>query len=125
MISFKEMQGQHALNDIPIAVQQNIQAFLIKMNTVRTAYGQPMVVTSGYRSWADQMRINPHAPNSWHCSGHAVDILDIDGQLKAWILQNVPLLEEVGLWCEDFEHTKTWVHLQDKPPRSGNRFFKP
>jgi hypothetical protein len=35
------------------------------------------------------------------------------------------VLEACDLYCEDFKYTKTWVHLQSRPTRSGKRIFKP
>jgi hypothetical protein len=60
-----------------------------------------------------------------HLFGRAVDFADGDGKLKKWILENIKLMEEIGLYMEDFNATKTWVHFQINPPKSGNRFFKP
>jgi hypothetical protein len=60
-----------------------------------------------------------------HLFGRAVDFADGDGKLKKWILANIKLMEEIGLYMEDFAATKTWVHFQINPPKSGNRFFKP
>lgn len=125
MISYKEMLGYHQLNDVPQGVQQNIQFFLKKMNVVRMCYGKPMIVTSGYRSHADQMRINPRAPNSKHTMGKAIDIRDNNGELKEWISKNIDIFEVCNIWLEEFQYTPTWVHFQGEPPRSGKRFFIP
>jgi uncharacterized protein YcbK (DUF882 family) len=103
----------------------NLATLLERMNKIRAAYGKPMYVTSGLRSEADQARINPKASKSRHLIGAAVDIADQNGDLKKWIKANVSLLETVGLWCEHFDSTPTWVHFQCISPRSGNRFFIP
>lgn len=105
--------------------QLNIDVLLERMNKLRTAYGKPMIVTSGLRSREDQIRINSHAPNSNHTKGAAVDILDTDGTLKIWVLKNVERLEAIGLWCEDFRYTPNWVHFQIFAPPSQHRFFVP
>lgn len=134
MIAFKELIKNTTLADIPIAHQHNLEELLKRINVIREAYGKPMTVTSGYRSLQDHLRIYsqkgitdrskiPMA--SQHLSGCAVDISDPNKELQAWVLQNVALLEQVGLWCEAFEATPTWCHFQWKPPKSGNRFFKP
>jgi len=103
----------------------NLSELLGKINQIRTLWGKPMTVTSGLRSEADQERINPSAPKSKHLTGRAVDILDGTGDLKKWVKANVSVLESVGLWCEDFKSTPTWIHFQIVPPESGNRFFIP
>lgn len=125
MITFNEMLGRHMITDVPINIQQNMQELLQRMNVVRKCYNVPMVVTSGYRDMKDQMRINPKAPNSMHLQGCAVDIADANGLLKAWIKDNLDVIEVCGLYLEDFASTPTWVHFQSRPPKSGNRIFKP
>jgi len=125
VISFKEMLGRHVISDVPINIQQNMQLFLKKMNVVRQCYGKPMFVSSGYRSAMDQLRINPKAPNSRHTHGMAIDIVDLNGELKLWLAQNIDMLEVCGLWLEEFGYTYTWVHFQGEPPKSGKRFFIP
>lgn len=84
-----------------------------------------MTVTSGLRSLEQQMKVNPKAPKSKHLTGEAVDILDQSGRLKAWVKENIALIEEIGLWMEDFLSTPSWVHFQIVPPASGHRFFIP
>lgn len=103
----------------------NLAILLERINKVRDAYGKPMVISSGLRSAADQARINPSAPKSKHLLGQACDVRDRDKSLAKWIQENMSLMEEIGLWFEDFDHTTTWVHAQIVPPRSGNRVFKP
>jgi uncharacterized protein YcbK (DUF882 family) len=124
-ITFNELLHGHSIADVPIAAQQNLQELLKVMNTIRDAYGIPMVVTSGYRNTDDQARINPTARHSQHIVGNAVDILDENGILKVWINKNIPLMEQLGIYFEDFAHTPNWVHFQRVPPMSGHRFFIP
>jgi uncharacterized protein YcbK (DUF882 family) len=93
------------------------------VNHIRKLYGKPMHVTSGVRSMADQMRINPKAPKSKHLLGQAVDIADPTGELYKWLKANPEALKDAGLWCE--EGTVGWCHLQVVPPKSGKRWFKP
>ena len=134
MISFNELIKGSVISDIPIEHQHNLEELLKKVNQVRAAYAKPMIVTSGYRSLQDHLRIysakgitdkSKIPMQSKHLYGQAVDIGDANGSLKAWVLQNTKLLEDVGLWCEDFAYTKTWVHFQILPPKSGKRFFIP
>ncbi len=106
-------------------IDQNLSDLHEKMNQVRAAWGKPMTVTSGLRSYEQQMKINPSAPKSHHMTGEAVDILDEDQSLAKWVQDNMPLMEHIGLWFEDFAHTPTWVHFQIVPPRSGARVFIP
>lgn len=110
-------------------IEQNLHELCRRLNIVRKAYGKPMIVTSGLRSEKQQQELikagKSNAPKSKHLTGHAADISDPNGELAKWCLENVKVLEEAGLWCEDFNFTPTWCHFQTVPPRSGNRFFKP
>lgn len=107
-------------------IKKNLDMLLDRMNKIRKAWGKPMRVTSGLRSQADQMRINPKASKSKHLIGAAVDISDpAPNALQTWCKENVKLLEEAGLWMESFDHTPTWIHFQIFPPKSGKRWFIP
>lgn len=110
-------------------IDYNLKILLYRINQVRNTYGNPMIVTSGLRSQVQQDALiaegKSTASKSKHLTGQAVDILDKDGKLKEWIKNNVPLMETIGLWIEDFQSTPTWVHFQVVAPKSGNRFFKP
>lgn len=133
MITFKELQGDNSLTDIPIAHQQNMQDLLVKVNKIRAAYNKPLIVTSGYRSMQDHLRIyrskgvkDDKIPmKSAHLRGLACDLYDPKGELKKFILDNIKLLEDNGLYCEDFAYSPNWVHVQSVPPASGKRFFIP
>jgi uncharacterized protein YcbK (DUF882 family) len=113
----------------------NLRVLWERINKIRAAWAKPMIVTSGFRTAEDQRRIYKDIARrngsdvvrvpmgSKHLEGSACDILDRDGSLMKWTRENILLLEQVGLWCED--GTNGWVHYQTKPPASGNRFFKP
>lgn len=114
-------------------IQHNLSILLQKVNKVRSLYGKPMIVTSGLRTKQHHLEIYarkgifpPKVPmKSNHLFGRAVDFADGDGKLKKWILENIKQIEEIGLYMEDFSATKTWVHFQTNPPKSGKRFFMP
>lgn len=137
-ISFKELLDGNVINDLPVAHQHNLVDLQEKINKVRTKRGIPMIVTSGYRSLQDHIRIYSELAakrkqlfdpkkvpmGSCHLIGRAVDISDLDGSLMQWCQDNIKFLEEVGLWMEEPDDQKR-VHFQTKPPLSGRRFFKP
>lgn len=123
MISAKELNS-HGYDTSP-EIAANLAELLNKMNQVRNAWGKPMIVTSGLRSAEDQARVNPSAPKSKHMTGQACDIADSDGSLASWVRANMKLMESIGFWFEDFDHTNGWVHFQSCPPKSGNRVFIP
>lgn len=134
MITMNELLSNQATFDsLDNDVQENLNQLFLKVNIVRKEYGKPMIVTSGLRTKKHHLEIYarkgiypPKVPmKSNHLFGRAVDFADGDGKLKKWILENIALMEEIGLWMEDFNATKTWVHFQINPPKSGNRFFKP
>lgn len=136
MISEKEItKGQ----DVPEIYKKDLSILLERANKLRAAYNKPLTVTSGFRSWNDHVRIYKEKAQkrgvpfyidqvpkkSKHLYCQAVDISDPNQELKKWVLANIKLMEEIGLWFEDFAYTKNWVHIQIYPPASGNRFFMP
>jgi len=134
MISLNELlSGQCTFNECTDEQKKNLTILLEKVNKVRLAYGKPMIVTSGLRTTKHHLDIYarkgvypPKVPmKSNHLFGKAVDFADGNGELKKWVLNNMKVMEDAGLWMEDFSATKTWLHVQITPPKSGNRFFKP
>ncbi len=127
MISLKELNPKSYPTTEEI--DGNLAILLERLNKIRTAWAKPMTVTSGLRSQAQQDGLissgKSNAPKSKHLMGQAADIYDPKGELKAYILANTSLIEEIGLWCEAFDSTPTWIHFQIVPPKSGNRFFIP
>lgn len=106
-------------------ISDNLDALLIPMNKVRDAYGKPMTVNSGWRPAEINAATVGAAAKSKHMLGLAVDIGDADGALKTWVLANLDLMKQLGLFFEDFRYTGSWVHFQNVPPTSGKRIFKP
>lgn len=109
-----------------------------KINKVRELWATPMVITSGFRSLEDHLKIykelalKRNVPfdeskvpmGSQHLKGAACDVSDPEGKLYDWCQDNVDKLEEIGLWCEEKDN-ELRVHFQICPPKSGDRFFKP
>lgn len=62
-------------------------------------------------------------PGSKHKSAHAVDVYD-PGDVLDRIISDADL-ERFGLYREHPDDTPGWCHLQDVPPGSGKRTFKP
>jgi uncharacterized protein YcbK (DUF882 family) len=134
MIALKELLKGKDFSSLPQEHQSNLMLLLEKVNKVRIAYGRPMTVTSGYRSMQEHLDIykrkgitdqNRIPMKSKHLYGQAVDISDPKKELQTWCKNNVKLLEEIGLWMEDFAYTSNWLHFQIVQPKSGNRFFIP
>lgn len=101
-------------------LETNLRALLNAANTLRIAYGKPMIINSGYRPAPYNKSIGG-APNSAHITCQAIDIKDEDGAVKAWLSED--RLVEFGLWMEDASATPSWCHIQVRPAK--NRVFKP
>jgi len=110
-------------------IDQNLNELCRRLNKIRAAYGKPMIITSGLRSEGQQAELikagKSNATRSKHLTGHAADILDKDGSLGKWALENIKIFEEVGIWIENPEKTFGWLHCQSCPPASGRRIFNP
>lgn len=134
MIKMEELLKGVELESLPAEHQANLLKLLEKLNKLRAAYGKPLTVSSGYRSKSDHLRIyrgkgitdeSKIPMKSRHLSGLACDFADPKQELQKWIKDNINLMEEIGLWFEDFSATKNWTHCQSVPPASGKRFFMP
>lgn len=107
------------------------QAKLLRaINRVRNAYGKPMIVTSGVRSWEEHAAIYARQKRqppkgSAHLSGAACDVFDGDKKLWHWCLDHLDLIRKWGLYLEDGNSTPNWLHFQVIPPASGNTVFIP
>ena len=112
-------------SDLTDKIKSNAESLLLKVNELLGFFGESRTCNSGWRPKAVQMKVNPKAMGSKHISGDAIDLEDKDGKLKEWCVFNQATLEELGLYMEHPSATPTWVHLQQVPPASGNRIFKP
>jgi uncharacterized protein YcbK (DUF882 family) len=125
MITVEQILKGHSKYDtLPVELKKNLQTLLERVNDVAAIYPGPLTVNSGYRPPEYNAKIGG-APNSWHCKCAAVDFADKDGALWTWCMAHLPELAKIGLWLEDKSATKTWVHMQIYPPKSGARIFKP
>ncbi len=112
-------------NDYTKEISDNIDKLLVVMNKIRDIYGEPMVINSGWRPPAINSATVGAATHSKHTMGLAIDVRDADGKLMHWILKNLLLMKQLGIYMEDFRWTPTWVHLQLGAPHSGKRIFIP
>lgn len=103
--------------------EKNLSILLERINKVRTKYGKPMTVTSGYRPAAINAGVAGAAKKSSHTLCMAVDIKDTDGSFRKWVLENLQLFKDLDLYLEDFRWTKTWVHIQTR--KASKRIFIP
>ena len=106
-------------------ISDNINLLLVPMNQIRQAWNQPMRVNSGWRPAAINAKTPGAAAHSKHMEGLAVDISDVSGDLMRWVLDNLQMMKDLGIYFEDFRWTPTWVHFQLGAPKSGKRIFVP
>lgn len=106
-------------------VIKNAWDLIKKVNKLLELHTGEEILRSGWRPKAYNDKVPGASKNSKHITGNAVDVADPDGSLGRWCLENEKYLEDFGLWCEHPKHTKTWVHFQNLPPKSGKRFYIP
>ena len=107
-----------------IQMALNAAVLLAAINYIRGVYGKPLIVSSGYRPGHYNEQAGG-AKNSSHLTCEAIDLLDSDGAFAKWCLANTFELAKAGLYMENPEKTKGWVHLQTRRPRSGKLIFDP
>lgn len=103
-------------------MEVNLENLVKAITPIRIAWGQPMVISSGYRPASINASVGG-AKLSAHQTCQAVDIVDKDGKLAEWLLKNLDILVENELYLESPKFTNGWVHLQTRPTR--NRVFIP
>lgn len=113
------------LEDLSSELQANANTIVPRANDLLSRFGEYRNCNSGYRTPEDQMRINPKAPASKHTICAAIDLEDKDRKLTEFCLNNLEILQEIGLWMEENSSTPTWVHVQCIAPLSGHRIFIP
>lgn len=134
------LMGRVKLTELSAEIIGNVNTIVPRVNDILEKFCEERKVSSGFRTMKDHKRIYeeknakrkaqglPELPvpmSSRHLIGAAVDIEDADGKLKAWVAKNIEILKDIGLWCEHFDSTPTWVHFQCLPPSSGKRIFLP
>lgn len=132
MISLKELLNGHKIEECTVDQRDNLNILLERVNKLRAAWGKPIKVTSGLRTFVDMERIyksKVYPKASKHLYGQAVDFYDPDGSLMKWLKEDdSKRMREYNLWGEN--NTKGWVHLQIVAMGSYNiktdlRWFNP
>lgn len=106
-------------------IDKNIDRLLVIMNKIRTVYAKPMIVDSGWRPKVINDATSNSAKRSNHMLGLAVDIKDADSKLMQWVIANLNLMQQLGVYMEDFRWTPSWCHFQIISPGSGKRIYIP
>lgn len=107
--------------------ETNMIALLTKVNKFLTVCKlQHVSISSGFRPESLNSSVRGAANKSNHITCHAVDIIDVTSYpVMRAVLANLKEAEKLGLYFEDFRWTPSWVHIQDVPPKSGNRIYIP
>ncbi len=91
---------------------------------LREGWG-PLIVSSGARC-ADHNRRVGGAKNSAHVTGEAMDLRPVDlSKIKEFQAYCIKRAEELDIYIEDPDYTKTWLHFQIRKTASGKRVFRP
>jgi uncharacterized protein YcbK (DUF882 family) len=108
----------------PLDMQQayNMADLLVRVNCLFKTLGVSPRVSSGYRPSVINKTIGG-AKMSTHTVCKGIDLLDPDKELAKLVKTNLKLLEEYGLWLENPDYTKNWLHLDTK--QRQNRIFNP
>lgn len=119
------LMGREVLYPLTPELEANLSKLWAAVNIVRTVWGQPMSVSSGYRPPAINAKTPGAAKNSAHMTCQAVDFWDPEHKLARFLQANQDLLVRAGLWMEAPNRTPTWVHLQIRPVRGlpSSRIF--
>lgn len=131
------LQSRAKMSDLPPEQVANLNTIVPRANELLETFGEYRGVNSGYRRLEDHLRIYKEKARkarvpfdvskvpmgSGHLTCRAIDLEDKDGRLYKFCKNNIPLLEKIGLWCE--ERQGGWLHCQIFKPRSGKRFFNP
>lgn len=119
------LMGRVKKEELTDEQKANLAILVDRMQKLLSAYGRNVIITSGYRSPEMNANLKGAAPKSKHMICAAVDISDVDGNFMKWILDNLALCQQLGLYMEDFRWTPSWVHLQIIAPTSKKRIFVP
>lgn len=123
---FKGRDATHA-EELTYDILTNAQETVERANQLLSRAGRSSLdeVRSGWRPQGVNDSTANAAKDSRHLTAEAVDLGDSDRSLATWCVDNLDVLEELGLWMEDPRWTPSWVHLQIVPPKSGKLVYIP
>jgi hypothetical protein len=107
-----------ACTRLQIALEKEDIHFPINPKTGTTISGE---VYGGFRPQSCPIG----APHSAHKEGLAVDRYDPDGKIDGFLLREVDLLTECGIYIEAPSATPGWSHWTIRAPGSGHHVFLP
>ena len=96
-----------------LKIKENATRLLEQVNGLLIALGlDPVKVRSGWRPRDINTRVGGSVA-SYHIVGRAVDISDVNGDIKQTIIDNHVELNVWGLWMESPGSTPSWCHLDN------------
>ena len=119
------LMGRIAPQALTTQQATNLTTLIERCSLVFQGLRMPLIVSSGYRSPAINAAVPGSAKRSLHMECAALDIRDVDGRVRDYVLANLALLKQAQLWLEDPRWTPIWIHLQIYAPKSGKRVFIP
>ena len=99
-------------------IMQNSEYTLWRLDQIRSAYGKPIIITSGYRCPELNRKVGGKK-NSQHLSGQAAD-LKWDEDLLQFILSGWSFDQLIE---EHNKYTK-WIHISFRKDGERKQFFK-
>lgn len=104
-------------------MQKNSEDIVNKLNQLQAHWVDEFFITSGYRPAEINETIKGAKTGDAHETCRGVDLRDWNKMLSEFLIDNLEILEETGLWMESPDSSKDHVHLQTYPPKSGHRVF--
>lgn len=123
MITVSEyLMGRDKEFPLDMLQARNMAELLSKVNYLFGKLDLHAKVSSGYRPASINKKIGG-AKMSTHTVCAGIDLADPDGNLAIVMKKNVELLKELGLYLENPDFTKGWIHLDFKTRK--NTIFNP
>lgn len=129
------LMGRDKISPLTPEMEENLEKLIMAVSRVRAAYGKSLTVSSGYRPASINSSVGG-AKLSAHQSCQAVDIVDKDGKLAEWVMNNLDFVKNCGiLGVEDPRYTiilnkdgsrnSGWLHMDIRGAKSGKLVFIP
>lgn len=95
------------------------------LNKFLAGFEGKLIISSGFRPARLNNSTIGAAAKSNHITCLACDFQDLDLKLWKYVLENLDLAKELGIYFEDKRWTSSWVHFQIIAPKSGKRIYIP
>lgn len=124
MISMNDfLMGRDVRFPLSDELKANALDMLGRLASLEDVWGDPLVLTSGYRPSQINQQTPGAAPKSLHETCQAVDLHDPEWDLYDFLATNTSLLKQFGLYMESKSSALNHVHLQSVAPKSGKLIF--